>query len=201
MESGSRERTGNESRGRGVTPGRLESDDRALLQSVADKDRLAFEALYYRYHRRLYQFLFRISRSPETTDELLNDVMYVVWNQAAAFKGQSKVSTWIFGIAYRKALKEYDRSKRRPESFQNDQLTELKDPALTSHPEEWMANLEFSRQLKQGIASLGPEHRSVVELTALGYSYREIGNIVNCPEGTVKTRMFHARRQIKRFIS
>jgi len=176
-------------------------DDEALLKRVAAKDKNAFEQLYFQYHRKLYQFLLRIVHNPEAAEELLNDVMYVVWNKATTFKGQAKVSTWIFGIAYRKALKEREQTKRRPEASNDAELPDFQDLGWNTCPEEWLASAEFSRVLKQSIASLGAEHRSVVELTALGHTYKEISEVMNCPENTVKTRMFYARRQMKTFFS
>ncbi len=177
------------------------NDDKELLKRIVLKDKQAFEQLYYQYHRKLYQFLFRIVHDPEAAEEVLNDVMYAVWNHASRFKGQSKVSTWIFGIAYRKALKERERTKRWSDLLGDEQLPDSQDMGWNACPEEWLANAEFSQVLKRGIESLGTEHRSVVELTALGHTYKEIGEILSCPENTVKTRMFYARRQMKGFLA
>ncbi|MGB5346042.1 MAG: sigma factor, partial [Woeseia sp.] len=75
-----------------------------LLQRVAARDRGAFEALFDNYYSRLFSFLFRLTRSHGAAEELANDVLLTVWNDAGRFRGESRVSTWIFGIAYRQAL-------------------------------------------------------------------------------------------------
>ncbi len=185
----------------GLRNAQSEDADLELLNLVSNQDKSAFERLYHQYHRRLFQFLFRILKDTGETEESLNDVMFVVWQQAGSFKGQSKVSTWILGIAYRKALKRRERRKKWVDPVPDEALLMLEDPAPTANPEEWYASEEHSKQINNGINDLSIEHRSVVELTALGYSYKEISEIVECPENTVKTRMFYARKQLKAFLS
>jgi DNA-directed RNA polymerase specialized sigma24 family protein len=85
------------------------ADEVLLLQRIAAGDRLAFETLYRGYFPRLTRFLQRMMRRHQAVEEVLNDVMLVVWRKAATFSGHSKVSTWIFAIAYRKALKAMNR--------------------------------------------------------------------------------------------
>ncbi len=80
------------------------------MRRVAAKDRRAFDVLYRAYYRRLTRFLEQLTRRPHLTEEALNDTMLVVWRKAHTFDGSSRVSTWIFGIAYRKALKAVKRS-------------------------------------------------------------------------------------------
>ncbi len=173
-----------------------QDNDLSLLQRIAARDRRALERLYMRYHSQLYQFLFRMVNSPHTAEELINDVFFVVWDKAGTFKGGSKVSTWMFGIAYRKALKANDYRRRRPDLSHPEEPDNLVGRER-EQPETRVYNEEFHRHLKTCIAELAIEHRSVVELTALGYSYKEIGKIVECPENTVKTRMFYARRELQ----
>jgi len=69
----------------------------------------AFEQLYRAYHPRLTRFLERLTRRPGLVGELLNDTMLVVWNRAGTYNGRCQVSTWIFAIAYRKAMKALQR--------------------------------------------------------------------------------------------
>jgi RNA polymerase sigma-70 factor (ECF subfamily) len=79
--------------------------ERALLEWIGSGDRAAFETLYLSYFPRLTRFLQRFLRRPHNVEEVLNDAMLVVWRQAARFNGHSKISTWIFAIAYRHTLK------------------------------------------------------------------------------------------------
>jgi len=189
----------------GITPGpapdpghteKATAVETALLRRVAAGDRLAFETLYRAYFPRLTRFLERLMRRPHAVEEVLNDAMLVVWRKADSFNGQSKVSTWIFSIAYRKALKALK---------QFDDPVEMDDEAFESTnagPETEMMQRQRGTLLTQQIGRMSAEHRAVIELTYFhGYAYREIAQIMECPVDTVKTRMFHARRRLRRFLS
>ena len=80
-----------------------------LLGAIAAGERHAFEMLYRAYHPRLTRFLDRMTRRPALVEEVLDDTMLVVWRRADRYNGRSKVSTWIFAIAYRTALKALQR--------------------------------------------------------------------------------------------
>src|SRR4029450_4787101 len=98
---------------RGTLPGAYGGGGAQLLRRIALQDRHAFEALYRTYYRRLARFLDRLTRRPQMIDEILDDTMLVVWRKAATFNGHSQVSTWIFAIAYRKAMKALKREGSR----------------------------------------------------------------------------------------
>jgi len=172
------------------------ADEAALLRRIAAGDRLAFETLYRGYFPRLTRFLERVIRSPQMVEEVLNDAMMVVWRKAATFNGQSKVSTWIFAIAYRKALKALKRFDEPLEA--DEQLFESPGPG----PESLLMQRQRFSLLMQQIGRMSPEHRAVIELTCYhGCAYREIAQILGCPVDTVKTRMFHARKRLRQFLS
>ena len=174
-----------------------------LLQRIARKDKRALKEMYLAYYRRIFQFVFRMVHKQEVAEEIVNDVMFVVWQQAKSFKGQSKPSTWLLGIAYRKSLKALRSSKRdSTRTMVNEEaIVNTPDSNSASYPESSYADAEFSEDLKTGLDSLSEQHRSVVALTALGHSYVEIAKIVDCPVNTVKTRMFYARRQLKQILT
>src|SRR5262245_26769061 len=90
--------------------------ERALLDRVARSDRAAFQELYLIYHRRLARFLMRLTNRHDLVEEIINDTLWIVWRSAGEFRAQSAISTWILGIAYRRALKTL-RSRRAKEWF------------------------------------------------------------------------------------
>jgi RNA polymerase sigma-70 factor (ECF subfamily) len=164
-----------------------------LLERVTRGEREAFEALYRLYHPRLTRFLDRMTRRPGLVEELLNDTMLVVWRRADSFNGRSKVSTWVFGIAYRKALKAL---RTLDEAVAEGGAEE--EPAVDAEPEHHVGRLQVHALLMRALDGLSAEHRAVVDLTYFhGMGYREIADVVDCPVDTVKTRMFHARRRLK----
>ncbi len=167
---------------------------------IVRRDRAAFEELYARYARRLGGYLWRMLREPELVEETLDDVMITVWQKADRFDRRSKLSTWLFGIAHNRALKSLERRRRQPAAPLDplgDELTRLPSPARD--PEDTALQRDQLRRLHRALERLSPEHRAVVELTFFeGRSYAEIAEIVGCPVNTVKTRIFHARRQLAR---
>jgi RNA polymerase sigma-70 factor (ECF subfamily) len=171
-----------------------------LLRRVGAHDRKAFESLYHLYYRRLFSYLLKVTRRADLVEEVLNDVMLAIWKGAAGFDGRSRPSTWIFGIAYHKALKAL--SRRTSAAF--DTATPEREPAEPvdhEEPESLLARRELAGVLGQALRALPPEQRTVVELTYYyGLPYQEIAEIMGCPVNTVKTRMFHARRRLKEIL-
>ncbi len=169
-----------------------------LVGCVALGELPAFEQLYRAYHPRLTRFLDRVTRRPGLVGELLNDTMLVVWNRAETYNGHCKVSTWIFAIAYRKAMKALG---RWDEPVQDESSDDSAQPEETG-PEQRLAQSQLRALLAHALDGLSAEQRAVVALTYFhGIGYREIGEIVGCPVDTVKTRMFHARQRLKTLLA
>ena len=177
------------------TPAGTVDDDRQLIARVATRDRAAFQALYFAYHKRLSRFLMRVCSRREIAEEVINDTMFAVWQKAGDFRGEAQVSTWILGIAYRQALKALRRSAGRLPVAQVSS-------GETSRPElgddAGAAQRELREWLERGLDSLPPAQRLVIELAYfLGHSCEEIATITDCPVNTVKTRLFHARERLR----
>ncbi len=172
--------------------------DVLALSRIAAGSRAALDEMYRRYYPRLMDFLGRILSQRELAEEIVNDTMYTVWTAGASFAGRSKVSTWIFGIAYKKALKRLSRDRRHAA----EPLDDSSELASEQDPTGDVDEAELRSALERALTRLSPAHRSVVELTyLLDYSYVEISGIVGCPVNTVKTRMFHARAHLRRLLS
>jgi RNA polymerase sigma-70 factor (ECF subfamily) len=175
---------------------RVERDEVRLVSRTAAGELRAFEELYRIYYPRLTRFLDRVIRRPGIVEEVLNDTMLVVWLRADGYNGSCKVSTWIFAIAYRKALKALQRF--------DEPLAEDESPAADDGPgpEEQAGRWQLREALTKALDGLSAEHRAVVDLTYFhGLGCREIADIVGCPVDTVKTRMFHARRKLKTLLT
>jgi len=171
--------------------------ERELLERVKMHDLDAFERLYRIYQPRLARFLTNLVKRPQLVEEVLDDTMMVVWNTAGSFRGTSKLSTWVFAIAYRKALKA---RMRWPDPLEDQQFDNR-----VSNDAAPDAELEQSRirsALVDAMEGLSAEQRAVVDLTYFhDLGYREIAEILGCPVDTVKTRMFHARRRLRHALS
>jgi RNA polymerase sigma-70 factor (ECF subfamily) len=171
-------------------------DDVALINRVVDRDGAAFETLYRCYYPRLQRFLGRVTRRPQIVEEILNDTMLVVWRKASTYNLSSQVSTWIFGIAFRRALKALKRIDD-PVAFEPDENADQ----LGAGPEGMLVQQQTRAFIARALGGLSADHRAVIELTYFeGYSCAEIAEIVRCPVSTVKTRMFHARRRLRMLL-
>jgi RNA polymerase sigma-70 factor (ECF subfamily) len=167
--------------------------DSDLLTAVAAGSRPALEQLYHGYHRRLARFLSRFTSRYENVEEIINDTFMVVWQSAHDFRNDSQVSTWIFGIAYRTTLKSLRRQKNHSAALSLDESPELiVDPESDAEVQDWVAH---------GLNCLTVEHRLTLELAyRMGHSLEEIAIITDTPVGTVKARMFHARRKLREYL-
>jgi RNA polymerase sigma-70 factor (ECF subfamily) len=167
--------------------------DNALLVAIAAGDRRALEELYLGYHRRLARFLSRFTPRYENVEEIINDTFMVVWQNAKDFRSASQVSTWIIGIAYRTALKSFRRQKNHTGTASlEDYPEQTVDPTLDAEIQDW---------LKHGLSRLPIEQRLTLELAYhMGHSLEEIAVITECPVGTVKARMFHAREKLRQYL-
>lgn len=174
-----------------VSPASGEAHDAALLQRIAQQDRRAFEELYHGYQRRLSRFLLRIAPRYDIAEEIINDTFWVVWNKAAEFRGASRVSTWIMGIAYRRAL----RALRDSRHHASDLHIPLEDD---DHVVDYREDQDRQDLIARALATLPEEQRLALELAYfLGHSCEEIAAITQSPVGTIKARMFHAREKLR----
>lgn len=169
-----------------------DKDLRALLDRVAHGDKAAFRALYHALYAPLSRHLYRLIRCVDDVEELLNDVMWVVWKNAGAFRGDARVRTWVLGIATLKSRHWWQRQQRRQDLLAG---------------QEWHAGAASAqatadeRDLTRGLAQLPDEQRETIELAYyFGYSCEEIAQLMDCPTGTVKTRLHHARRRLRKIL-
>jgi len=168
--------------------------ERELIFKVGRGDRDAFRELYVHYHRRLARFLTRLTRRQEDAEEIINDTLWIVWQRAAEFRDASQVSTWIMGIAYRRALNMIRRAATHERVMALESTEgEAVDPGQAT---------ENRQLLNHALARLPVEQRLVLELTYyLDHSCEEVAEIMECPVNTVKTRMFNARRKLRAMLA
>jgi RNA polymerase sigma-70 factor (ECF subfamily) len=179
-----------------MTSLRNEARERELVGRIGAGDRSALDLLYGEYYPRLSRFLARLTQDRELVDEVVNDAFWVVWKKARDFRGESRVSTWIMGIAYRCTLKSLRRARSLP--LQEDcELDEIEDTAQT----QTQADHETRDWLRHGLELLPTEQRLTLEFAYyLGHSCEEIAVIMECPVNTVKARMFQARIKLRNLL-
>jgi RNA polymerase sigma-70 factor, ECF subfamily len=167
-----------------------DATERALVTRIANNDHLAMNRFVLLYGARLTRFLRRLTWRQELVEEIINDTMFIVWQQAGRFRFESRVSSWVIAIAYRRAVRVFRAESRR----------RVAQPAAE---EDWWSDeaqeqFETTEWLGRALLKLPFEQRTALELVYhAGYSCEEVGEIMGCPASTVKTRMFHARRKLR----
>ena len=168
--------------------------DRMLLQRMAAGDRPALAVMYRSYHGRLCRFLSRLTRRADVIDEVINDCFWIAWQKAGSFHGDSRVSTWLMGIAYRCGLKALRQHGDEP----------VKDDALAAASgaaDDTDEDRELRDWLSKGLEHLSADQRLVIELVyGVGHSLDSVAAIMQCPVGTVKARLFHARVKLRNVL-
>jgi RNA polymerase sigma-70 factor (ECF subfamily) len=169
------------------------SEDGRLLELIAAGDHRAFREIYDRYYKRIYLYSYRLLGEGEGAKEVANEVMLAVWKGAKQFRGESKPSTWIFGIAVNKIRKKI---KKRPSYYEDLASAEKEDDEKITQDDATYQS-ELREKMRLAINRLSREHREVLDLTYYqGLSIKEIAKVMGCPANTVKTRMFYARKRL-----
>lgn len=169
-------------------------DDWELIRRVGTGDQAALERLYKQYYSGLYRFVLQITQRIDYVEEVINDVMFVVWEKAAVVTPLSKASTWVLGIAHNKSLQALRRGRRSGDGALNQNIDADHIPAHDVSIRE----METEEVLFALLQALSPEQRAVLELVYYhGLHYAEIARVIDCSENTVKTRVFHARKKLR----
>lgn len=168
--------------------------DAHCLRRIAAHDRAALAALYRAYQPRLARFLGRFTRQESLIEEVINDTFWVVWQKAGQYRGDARVSTWIMGIAYRQALKAF---RDGDDPSLHDAGTELEPLLVTDLDGE----RETRDWIAKGLRRLPDDLRVTVELVyGQGHTLEEAAAIMDCPVGTAKSRLFHARLRLRNLL-
>jgi RNA polymerase sigma-70 factor (ECF subfamily) len=168
--------------------------DRQLVTNLSAGDDEAMSLLYSRFSKGVYNYAIRLVRDHEAAEDILQEVFVAVWKGAEGFRQHSTVKTWIFRIAHNKAVSWLRRENRFDPAV--DASPEVDDGPEDSFEAQWRAG-----EVQTALDLLSPNHRATIELAFVHeLSYAEIGEVLDCPVGTVKSRMSHAIRQLSRIL-
>ena len=172
-----------------------------LLQQISQQKQHALKSFYELFETRVYHYAFSRLNDPFDAADTLNEVMMEVWKYASRFEGRSKVSTWLLGITQHKV---YDRLRKRGHSQKHDDIEDhsdhLTDNALPM--ERVLSAAQDADLIQRCLQGMNPVHREALHLAFFeDLPYQEIARIAQCPEGTVKTRVFHAKIALKNCLA
>lgn len=174
---------------------RLELEE--LLERVARGDQEAFERLYREMERPLYRFVIARLNDPFRSADIIHDVFLDVWRSAGSFEKRSSARTWIFALAYRKVI---DVFRREGRLIYGDDVPEEADES--PGPEACVLAIEEQGAVRGCLETLSAEQRAAIELTFFeDMSYAEVAEVTGVPEGTVKSRVYHAKQLLMRCLA
>lgn len=174
----------------------LDSELCCLMDQIAQRDEAALSTLYKRLSRTIYAFSLRRLSQPEAAEEVVVETMYEVWRSASRFAGRSMVTTWVLGIARHKTL---DKLRTRGKDI-TEALCDDADAVADSTPSvyEMIAEKQRDNQVALCLEALPDSQRECMYLVFYEDApLAAIALVQSCPENTVKTRLFHARRKMK----
>ena len=167
--------------------------DTKLIARIQAGDQLALHAFYARHNVKVFRFALRLLRSEPSAEDVVSEVFTDVWRNPANFEGRSEASTWLLAMSRNKAYSILRR--KREKEVDEDAAAETED--LADNPEVILQKKDKGEILRACIERLSAEHREVIDLVYYhDKTIEEIAQIVGAPEGTVKTRIFYARRKL-----
>jgi RNA polymerase sigma-70 factor, ECF subfamily len=173
------------------------TSDEELIASIVLKDRRAMTMLYARHSTNVYRFAVRMTGDSSLAEDVVSEVFLEVWRGAEGFQSRSRVSTWLIAIARNKALTA--RRQRQHEPLDRRRAISIADAA--DDPEVSCGKKDRSETIRRCVAQLSAAQREVIDLVYYhGRSIEEVAHIVGAPVGTVKTRMFYARRRMEKLL-
>jgi RNA polymerase sigma-70 factor (ECF subfamily) len=172
-----------------MTPDRM-TEDRQLIKRISDKDKVAMRTLFERYQAPLYAFLRSRGADQQGADDAVQDAMLDVWRTAGRYSGKASVKTWLFTIGRNKLI---DRLRKNEKIQFVEDVPEVVDD--TPDAETILTSSADAARVRACLSKLKPIHLSIMRLAFFeDLNYAQIGEVESIPEGTVKTRVHHAKR-------
>jgi RNA polymerase sigma-70 factor, ECF subfamily len=173
------------------------ADDTLLIARIAAADAVALRGLFARHHVRIYRFIQRLVHNPAIAEELTNEVFLEVWRNAGTFEGTSSASTWILSIAHHRAVSSL--RKRRENAWDEHAALKLHD--TSDDPETAAQKVDKGEILRRCVDALSTDHKAIIDLVYYHeLSVAEASRVMQIPENTVKTRLFHARKRLAELL-
>lgn len=189
-------------------PAAPSDSDAMLVERTVAGDQKAFELLVIKYQRRIQRLIGRMVRDVDLVEDIAQETFIRAYRALAQFRGEAQFYTWLYRIAVntaKKALMELKRDPTVSENFfksgqsdESDETSPLENELINSEtPEAVLAGKEIAQMVNAAMEALPEELRQAITLREIeGLSYEEISEVMNCPIGTVRSRIFRAREAI-----
>ncbi len=181
-------------------------DDRDVVRQAVKGNREAFDILVEKYYKKIYNLAYRFVGDAEEANDLAQEIFTAAYQNLKKFRGDAKFSTWLFQIATNRGKNRFKYLKRRgyfagrgqQETDDDRESSQKAIPDYSTNPETLLAGKQIQKIVQDAIDDLDPDHKEIVILRDIeGFSYDEIAQMLNLPEGTTKSRLHRARMVVK----
>jgi RNA polymerase sigma factor (sigma-70 family) len=171
------------------------ADDLLVKRCIEENDRRSFGLLYRRHQSRVRQIIYQLC-DPTSLDDLVQEVFLRAWKGLPKFRHGSQFSTWLYRIAWNVAS-----DRRQTLAQERSRLQTIAESIATQHNDPDIMQLHYQDLVRKGLSLLSEDHRSILVLHDLEeLPQKEVAEILGIPVGTVKSRLFHARSGMRKFL-
>lgn len=182
----------------------LDSEEQFLVNQARQGNLEAYDALVRKYQGKIYALVYNMTSNKEDAEDRVQDIFIKAFRSLRNFRGQSSFYTWLYRIAVNRTINFLKTRKTRPSLSLNEMDSGAEhDPAyveLRSRelPTREVSLQELQKKLNEALQTLSEKHRAVVIMHDIqGLSHGEIAKVLGCSQGTVRSRLFYARRQLQ----
>lgn len=177
-------------------------DERALIQRCIAGEAVAFEPLVEKYRQRVWRLAYQVLHDREEAWDVAQEAFVRAFHSLPSFRGQSAFYTWLFRITVNVATDRHRQRGAQARAFGPERVTEEEwarsTPDPGRGPDQEAARAEQRERIRRALDALPPKARTIIMLSDVeGLSYREIAEVLNCPIGTVMSRLHNARKRLK----
>ncbi|MHB1133103.1 MAG: RNA polymerase sigma factor [Chloroflexota bacterium] len=174
----------------------LVEPDALLVRRLAEGDEEALRSLHAVYGRRLFAYALRLTGDRALAEEVLQDSLLGAWRGAREFRGEGRVLAWLLSIVHRQAL---NATRRKQLPVAGPEAAEA--ASGDAGPEDLAAAGDRRRMLARALTELSPDHRTALSLVFFqGLGLAEVARVCDCPVGTVKSRLNHAKARLRQAL-
>jgi RNA polymerase sigma-70 factor, ECF subfamily len=169
------------------------ADDLDLTSRIKAGDDGAILDIYARYGQRLYAYALRLTNDPAAAEDVTQSTLITAWRRAQNFRSEGRLIAWLLGIVHHTAMKALRSTSHHLDPAADETVADQQPT-----PEERAQCQETKRWVREGLHALSSEHRTVLELVFYqGLSLAEVAEVLDCPLGTIKSRLSYARQHLR----
>ncbi|WP_353892677.1 RNA polymerase sigma factor [Proteinivorax hydrogeniformans] len=171
--------------------------EKQIIKGLKNKEEWAADKLLEHYGQNIYALAYKFTKNEHDAKDLTQEILIKVLQKIHKFKGESKLGTWIYRLAYNHCLDFLKTNQKHSEALKNSSTSTEEVPRKANDPHGIMENKEKYLNLFKALEKLEDKYRNIIILKEFrGLTYEQIGKHLDIPEGSVKSSLYRARRKL-----